>query len=1153
MIAKQRIRLPGGLIAGMLAAMALQAQQEKPVPQKDSAALYRTDALWHNKERELHYKPEGTDFVKVSGNRRFNRALYGTHTGFRVETGDLPEFALYMPGMGGNLQFILRKGEETKPLTAAAHIKTVYSPGAMRYEITDPWLGNTVLHIKVLALAAAEGMIIEARTQTLSPADRVSPDIVLSWKYGGASGKKFSRNGDIGADPESSFYLKPENCVGNEYTVSENSFRLSYAAGKRSLAGVFPGDAMVTNADTPEQGAATRQKAPLMEGRFEIDGNTPRYLAIYNPDKSAALNYKGLPAVFAAAEKARTTLAGRVKLVTPDPYINTLGGALAVAADGIWEDPTFLHGAVAWRMRLPAWRGAFAADPLGWHDRAERHFSSYALSQVTIPAEGPVVADTALHLARQLEKMGTAMFSNGYICRNPNGDIRPHHYDMNLGFVDQLLNHFNWTGDTAYVQKMWPLLERHIAWEKRNFDVDRDGLYDAYACIWASDALQYSGGGVTHSTAYNYRANRTMARLAALLGKPSGMYEAEADKISRAVQQQLWLKDKGWFAEYKDRGANGQTHPAAGVWTIYHAMDARLPDRFQAYQSLRYVDRYIPHIPVRAKGLDINGLELISTTNWQPYTWSVNNVALAENLHTSLAYWQGGRREKAFRLWRSALIESMYLSASPGNFQQLSFYDAMRGELYRDFADPIGIAARTLVEGLFGILPDALHDSLLIKPGLPREWDHASLSIPGINFSFQRTGLTDRYSIETALGKQLSLRLQLPVLREEVAAVTINGKPVQWDFMEGISYPLLRIYGTKEPSQEIIIRWKGKPLETIRYASSIAPEQAMRLSSSRAKIIRAYDPQGILTSAAIRSSKTLTAVVDAREDYPGFFVLLQQGKLRWWQAIDLSAEQQATGDQADKPASSPEQASPLPLSAYFNDKVTHIFREQYFSPRPAVPTLQLPVQGIGNWCYPLTSAVIDDSGLRARAGKENVYRLPDGLRFYTPSDTARNNIVFTSLWDNYPDSVTIPLQGRASYAYFLLAGTTNPMQSQLVNGQIIIRYTDGSHSALMLKNPETWWPIEQDYFEDGYAFHLKQPAPLRVRLKTGEAYRPPLTEEKYTSIKGYSNRGVEGGAATVLSLPLDPSRQLHSLVIKTCAREVVIGLMGLSLQLNNER
>src|SRR5690606_41621011 len=59
------------------------------------------------------------------------------------------------------------------------------------------------------------------------------------------------------------------------------------------------------------------------------------------------------------AEQTRVKLTERIKLKTPDRFLNTFGSALAVAADGVWENPTFLHGAVAWRMRLNAWRGAY--------------------------------------------------------------------------------------------------------------------------------------------------------------------------------------------------------------------------------------------------------------------------------------------------------------------------------------------------------------------------------------------------------------------------------------------------------------------------------------------------------------------------------------------------------------------------------------------------------------------------------------------------------------------------------------------------------------------------------------------------------------------------------------------------------------------------
>ena len=44
-------------------------------------------------------------------------------------------------------------------------------------------------------------------------------------------------------------------------------------------------------------------------------------------------------------------------------------------------------------------------------------------------------------------------------------------------------------------------------------------------------------------------------------------------------------------------------HPAAALWTVYHAIDEGIADNFQAYQALRYIDTQIPHIPIIAKGV----------------------------------------------------------------------------------------------------------------------------------------------------------------------------------------------------------------------------------------------------------------------------------------------------------------------------------------------------------------------------------------------------------------------------------------------------------------------------------------------------------------------------------------------------------------------
>ncbi|QNP54198.1 DUF4450 domain-containing protein [Hymenobacter qilianensis] len=479
------------------------------------------------------------------------------------------------------------------------------------------------------------------------------------------------------------------------------------------MTGVLPPTSETHVADAAQQAspaqlyASQASATPVLTGAVKVKAGEVLYFAIQKPE-AAALRYADLPQAWARTEAARQKLASRVRVQTPDPYINTLGGALSIAADAIWQDPAYLHGAIAWRMPLNGWRGAYTASPLGWHDRAQTHFRAYAKSQLTSPEVGPLVMDTALHLARHQEKLGTAVFSSGYISRNPGGDLRPHHYDMNLVYIDALLRHLRWTGDLTMARELWPVLERHLAWEKRNFDKDNDGLYDAYAAIWASDALQYSGGAVTHSSAYNYWANKLAAKLAPRVGQNPQPYRQEAAKIHQALNARLWMPTQGWYAEYQDALGLKQLHPAAGLWTVYHALDSEVPDAFQAYQALRYVDANIPHIPVRATGLPDEGYHLLSTTNWQPYDWSINNVAMAEVLHTTLANWQAGRTEEAFKLWKSALLESMYLGSSPGNIQQVSFYDAHRGELYRDFADPIGVTARTLLEGLFGIVPDAL-------------------------------------------------------------------------------------------------------------------------------------------------------------------------------------------------------------------------------------------------------------------------------------------------------------------------------------------------------------------------------------------------------------------------------------------------------------
>lgn len=1038
--------------------------------------------------RTLQYYPEGDDFVCINGKNRFTRALYGSWSPFRLETSDRPVFAAYDKRNSKHIRFLLQGRGLSLALDSIEFCEARYIAGRRTYLLRDTAWGKGTITVSVLAFPDSDGAIWKFSARDLAD------DMILRCFISEIRAKKLSRNGDMGADPPGCF-------------------------------------------EAPEH--------PEMQKEYDLALTDEAYLVLENLDLKLVSTDEGRR-LYGKAEEARKALASRIRFSTPDPYFNTLGGTLAVAADGIWDGEVWLHGAVGWRMPLSGWRAAYTGDALGWHDRARKHFDAYAASQVTnVPNTIPHPAqDSALHLARSVKKWGTPQYSNGYICRNPRRNNQMHHYDMNLCYIDELLWHFNWTGDLEYARQMWPVITRHLAWEKLNYDPDNDGLYDAYACIWASDALYYNSGAVTHSSAYNYRANKMAAEIVGKIGEDAEPYQKEADRILKAMNKRLWLADKGHWAEFQDFMGHKRLHESAGVWTIYHALDSETADPFQAYQATRYVDTQIPHIPVAGKGLKDEGYATISTTNWLPYSWSINNVAFAEVMHTALAYFQAGRADEGYKLLKSSVLDGMYLGDSPGNFGQISFYDAARGECYRDFGDPVGVASRVLIQGVYGILPDAMNGRLLIRPGFPSDWDKASLKTPDVSYSFLREKDTDTYQICQRFGKPLEIGLQVKAIREQVASVEVNGKKTVWSFVEAASgHPELLVKVPDVKNAEVIIRWKGKFLQTLaaEELEVDAGGQILLRAPQGTELCEVYDPQHLLVSTKVERNSYNTNMKKG-EGHHTFFVRTRQGNMNWWQPVNVFIRSLPAAAREDFAGVDSSACRMVNMDQYLNDSVTSIFREQYFSPRSPYTTLQLPVQGIGEWCHPLLSASIDDSGLRNLV-RNNRFDTSLGVPFRLMKKG--NNIAFTSLWDNYPDSICIPLAGKASHAYLLLAGSTNHMQCHIANGVLKVRYSDGTSTEMTLTNPDNWCPIEQDFYVDGKAFVLSEPRPYRLHLKTGKVSRDLGKELGITGVYG---REIEGGAGVLLDMPLDAEKTLESLTLETVANDVVIGLMGITLQ-----
>lgn len=994
----------------------------------------------HN-ERTLQYKPEGKGFVRENGRNRFTRALYGSHQNWRLETSDRPLFATYDKGKGWNIQLRLKVGEQIYALDSTSYCKVYYEGGRRGYLLKDALWGSGEVHVEAFAEHEGNNALWQFRTEGFGKKEVKTLQLFALRQP--IAKTKMNRNGDLGTDPRENFDPRP-NCP----------------------------DSLIQNLSWKAQGTT--------------------YLRLENNDALRVLMAKEGERLVAKETQFYSQLSSQLDFQTPDPLINTLGPTLMAAADGLWDGETWQHGCIGWRTPLAGWRGGYVGDATGWFERSKHHFRAYAASMVRDiePVIPHPAQDSSKNMARSVEKWGTPMYSNGYICKLPNNDRKMSHYDMNLNYIDELLWHFQYHADTAMMREFWPTLKLHLEWEKRNWDPDGEHLYDGYCCIWASDALYYNSGAVTHASAYNYRGNLLIARIAELIGEDPTPYRQEAEAILVAMNERLWVTPEGevpgHWAEFQDFMGLKRLHPNAALWSIYTPIDCQACTPEQAYQATRWVDACIPHIPLNIKDCPSQFSPFtMSTSDWMPYAWSTNNVAHEEVANMALAYFIAGRREVGYQLLYSDLLDEMCAGGCPGNFGQISHYDKALKEAYRDFGDNIGITSRAIIQGLFGIRPDALYGHCYLQPGFPLEWDSVRVCTPYFSYRFHRENGQDIYDVEQNFPQPLQVILRLPLG---------DGRFVE-------------VKGTDQKNQRLTIATSTFPEHDLPAAPSYRPsldERALGL--------------GELT---VGEKSTLTL---------------------------------------------------FDLSDSYNASVDDIYRQQYLSPRSPYTTLEIPTQGMGDWCVPLMTAKIEDDGLRARISDDDVFDTELGVRFRLPKEG--QNIVYTSLWDNYPDSVAITVSEAATkvttnaerYLYLLLAGSTNNMQSRIDNGLVIAHYDDGRADTLHLINPYNWCPIEQDYYYDNHAFWSTANHPYRVHLGSGKVSRTLKRELQQTGAdngavnihvtdfeadtpiaKGLS---IPDGAAQILKMPLSAGHRLTSISLHTLSNDVVIGLMAITLSEN---
>ena len=817
-------------------------------------------------ERTLRYRADGQDFVIENGAGRFNRALYGPNDGFRVDAGEKPELALALPGKGGLVRLGVATATGSRWLTAAQRVTARYRAGAMIYEVRDPALGLGVMTITVLPLKDADGLILRAELSQGGPVD-------LVWTFGGASGA---------VDSTGTPGFAPADYEGGVFKLNGGSFEYTAKAGVFNGAGPADGRLAVGDAaalDNLDALLASKAGAqPVLIGRAAVRAGASAHVVVQRAGKAGPRNPAplALANLFKSVDAARAAIVAQAAVDTPDPQVNAAVAALTVAADALWEDPSLVSSGTGPRLAIPGWRGPQALVAFGWFDRSAKHLSGWAGRQVNDAAKVPAVSrpDTAANLTGD---DGAMLLSNG--------SLPVAGRDLNLSFVDALLRHLRWTGDVELAKQWWPFLERHFEREKRLFD--RDGLHEAYAPFANADGLAYGGGGATAASAGSYFQHKLAAQVATLIGQDPAAHRTEMTWIADAVNHDLWQPNLGWYAEYRDTLGQKLVHPAPALWTLTRVVDSELPAPLEAYQTLRYLDAELMHLPIRGPGVPEGDWFVLPSTNW-PGAGGLNSVGPGESAQAALALWQVGRSEDAWKLWKGVLLDSLFMGRAPGEVAARSGLDALAAtDAARDDADAIGSLARSTVEGLFGVMPDVPAGELLIRPGFPAEWARASLRTAYLGFSFRREGQADYYVIEPTFSRPLQVRLSLRARGERLVSVQVNGKPASWtNAPDAIGDPQVLLTLEAAAKHEIVVNWAGDRAPFARAAVVAAAGRNFATDFAPAQVVDVSDPQGVLRNPN-RTDTGLSGVIAGQAGPRTLFAKLKQGALVWWQPVLL--------------------------------------------------------------------------------------------------------------------------------------------------------------------------------------------------------------------------------------------------------------------------
>ena len=978
----------------------------------------------------IRYHAENGAIVGHNINRYNNRPLYVDNTDAFVLAGDKPliRFAHGNFLLGTFMAAIVRDSRG-KWLQDFSHITSIYRSGRMTWELSDTSFPGLAIRLDALPMDSTIGMALRMKVEGAQEGDR------LVWVYGGIQPYKRDQLGlnwhyDALVHPKIlTWGFTPNDCSNNSVRIDNSKFLITlpdstsnpetgiigYSTGSSNL-GV--GDASVWK-ELPTLTKSMPERMPIVKGIMELKNGKEVYWAVKSLTGSGpqVLNSETNPEkAFSDGEDRDNEFQKRLKINTPDHNLNALAQDIVAAVDGRWYPPVFVHGPMQWNSPYLGWRTTFGPIMLGWHKRVQTEARYFFKYQVKKSNKTKAEADSSLLLT--IQAPSSIFYGVGHI------DKDQAIYNMQTQFFNQMIKEWRFTGDPNFEKILRPALDLDLAWERRCFDPDNTGVYDSYINTWPTDSQWYNGGGTAEETSYAYDAQRAARDMARLDGDSSAAeyHSRMMKKIRRGFFAKLWIKSKGYSGAYREQGGHERLHEDPWLYSIFLPIDVGLTSRLQAIESLYYTQWALQNDTLPSGG------RMVWSSNWVPPKWSVRELYPGDNYALALAYFQAGLPDNAWDIMRGTFMKTAFGESVPGNFGT-----PVGGT---DFGDCADMFARVLVQGLFGYNPDYPDKVVNIDPEFPPAWNHASIELPDVRIKFDKNGPSIRYHVQLARAARLDLRI--PVETREVNEVLIDGKPTRrWKLLPSAGCSVVQIWAHETAKVNIEIQ-TGEPLPYYRAVDLQGNvSESITLAARDARIVDCYDPQGVLEGVR-KANGIVTARLTKNKGFHTVVAKVMAGDTPQWRIFHIKVNDPAGDARYESkfvhriPANAT--WATIDIGKSLNADVRTIYEQKYLSPRPNTVAARIGSDGYSPWTFPLWRLKPPKIQLNQVQSENGILTTPEKVPFKWLGNT--RNIAFTSMWNNFPSKITIPVDRKGDAIWFLVAGSTNPMQCDIANAGI---------------------------------------------------------------------------------------------------------------------